>query len=104
MKIVYKGDVKTVIKGVNKQIVEIKCTNNEYFDRALLFVNSRCNMFAKELSEEMAGDYIAQLISELPEEKKPDAFGCGKGVRVLLAVLICLLAATSLLAGLLLAV
>ena len=29
-----------MIKGINKQIIEIRCTNNEYFDRALLFVSS----------------------------------------------------------------
>lgn len=27
-----------MIKGINKQIIEIKCTNNEYFDKILLFV------------------------------------------------------------------
>ena len=30
-----------MIKGINKQIIEIKCTNNEYFDKVLLFVNSK---------------------------------------------------------------
>ena len=32
-----------MIKGINKQIIEIRCTNNEYFDRALLFVSSDKN-------------------------------------------------------------
>lgn len=27
-----------MIKGINKQIIEVKCTNNEYFEKILLFV------------------------------------------------------------------
>ncbi|MBR1863634.1 MAG: hypothetical protein IJ806_06075 [Ruminococcus sp.] len=27
-----------MIKGINKQIIEIKCTDSEYFEKALLFV------------------------------------------------------------------
>ncbi|MBR1562735.1 MAG: hypothetical protein IJ871_07565 [Ruminococcus sp.] len=44
-----------MIKGINKQIVEIKCTNNEYFDRALLFVSSdkaASQVSGKRLTEE----------------------------------------------------
>jgi hypothetical protein len=29
-----------MIKGINKQIIEIKCTNDEYFDKVLLFVRA----------------------------------------------------------------
>ena len=31
-----------MLKGINKQIIEIKCTNNEHFEKALLFVRSGC--------------------------------------------------------------
>ncbi len=44
-----------MIKGINKQIVEIKCTNNEYFDRALLFVSAEkadSGLSGKRLTEE----------------------------------------------------
>ena len=27
-----------MLRGINKQIIEIKCTNNEYFEKILLFV------------------------------------------------------------------
>ena len=27
-----------MLKGINKQIIEIKCTNDEFFEKALLFV------------------------------------------------------------------
>lgn len=29
-----------MIKGINKQIIEIKCTDDEYFDKVLLFVRA----------------------------------------------------------------
>ena len=29
-----------MLKGINKQIIEIKCTNDELFEKALLFVRS----------------------------------------------------------------
>ncbi|MCD7742537.1 MAG: hypothetical protein LUI06_10070 [Ruminococcus sp.] len=29
-----------MIKGINKQIIEIKCTNDEYFEKVLLFVRA----------------------------------------------------------------
>lgn len=32
-----------MLKGVNKQIIEIKNTNNPYFERAILFVNPEKN-------------------------------------------------------------
>ncbi len=53
-----------MIKGVNKQIIEIKCTNNEYFDRALLFVNSCCDMFSENDTRVMAEEYMEKLSEE----------------------------------------
>ena len=32
-----------MLKGINKQIIEIKCTENECFDKILLFVNANKN-------------------------------------------------------------
>jgi hypothetical protein len=29
-----------MIKGINKQIIEIRCTDDEYFDKVLLFVRA----------------------------------------------------------------
>ena len=29
-----------MLKGINKQIIEIKCTNDEFFEKALLFVRA----------------------------------------------------------------
>ena len=77
MKTVFKGDGKKLIKGVNKQIIEIKCTNNEYFERALLFVNSRCNNFSEVPANEIASEYLDELTGDIAEgisNKKSDRF------------------------------
>ena len=29
-----------MLRGINKQIIEVKCTNNEYFEKILLFVKA----------------------------------------------------------------
>ena len=41
-----------MIKGVNKQIIEIKCPNDEHFEKILLFVNAeKCCTSDRELDE-----------------------------------------------------
>jgi len=55
-----------LIKGVNKKIIDIKCTNSEYFDRALLFVNANC-MFSENENEELAKKYVARLTKEFKD-------------------------------------
>ena len=65
VKTAYKGDVETVIKGVNKRIIDIKCTNNEYFDRALLFVNRDRELFSEVPSDIAAEEFISELTSDM---------------------------------------
>ena len=52
-----------MVKGVNKSVIEINCTDNGYFERAILFVNpeysylsgkritAEAEKFAKSLDE-----------------------------------------------------
>ena len=43
---------REMIKGVNKQIIEIKCPNDEHFEKILLFVNAeKCCTSDRELDE-----------------------------------------------------
>ena len=102
MKKQIQGDGQTVIKGVNKQIIEIKCTNNEYFDRALLFVNARCNMYSGDALEDFAREYATELTEDLSAHKKDSRAGYDKTVRVLLAVLVGVLTASALMLALVL--
>ena len=59
-----------MIKGVNKQIIEIKCTNSEYFERALLFVNSNCELFSETEPKVVAGEYLQKLTDEMESRSK----------------------------------
>lgn len=50
-----------MIKGVNRQIVEVTATNNAYFERALLVVRSHCEQCdAKKLQTE-ADRFVASI-------------------------------------------
>ncbi len=41
-----------MIKGVNKQIIEIKCPKDEHFEKILLFVNSeKCTLSGESIDE-----------------------------------------------------
>jgi hypothetical protein len=85
-----------VIKGVNKQIIEIKCTNNEYFDRALLFVNSKCELFSETDPQVMAGEYLEKLNEEIESfetEVKDDRNG-EKSLGMLVTILFGAIAAS----------
>lgn len=51
-----KGTVLIMVKGVNRQIIEIKSTDNRYFERVLLFVRAGQSLPSKkELDREAAG-------------------------------------------------
>lgn len=82
-----EGDVEKVIKGVNKQIIEIKCTNNELFDRAILFVNSDCDMFSLTKNTAAAREYISGLTDQITDDKN-DPFYKKDRMTVVLAVLL----------------
>lgn len=57
-----------MIKGINKQIIEIKCTNNEYFDRALLFVSA--DKAASQLSSKRLTEEAAKFCGAMSAEPK----------------------------------
>lgn len=51
-----------MVKGIHKQIIEIKCTNSEYFEKILLIVRSdQALPYNKILSAE-----AASLLEQLP--------------------------------------
>ncbi|WP_139199654.1 hypothetical protein [Ruminococcus albus] len=72
---------------MNKQIIEIKCTNNECFERALLFVNSNCELFSENDPQVMAGEYLKKLTDEMESIEREDKQPHDKTLRSLLAVL-----------------
>ena len=50
-----------MIKGINKQIIEIRCTNDEFFEKALLFVRADKASEPRELIERCAHDYCRSI-------------------------------------------
>ena len=103
MKTEYKKEVETVIKGVNKQIIEIKCTNNEYFERALLFVDSDCDIFSEDVSESAARDFIDEIMKGITDNQNGHLLDRRRHSRKMLEVLACVLAFLSLFAVIVLA-
>lgn len=50
-----------MVKGVNRQIIEINNTDSEYFEKALLFLRAGKSPYEKEAAEKEAKEYIRSL-------------------------------------------
>lgn len=61
--------LQIMIKGVNKRVVEITSTDNEYFERAVLYVRSDKLDLPSARLEEEAREYIGRLAPR----REPDA-------------------------------
>ena len=61
-----------MIKGVNMQVLEIKDTGNDYFDRILLFVKPEFYSVDKEKLQKQAWDFTRNIGLPPPVRKKPN--------------------------------
>ena len=62
-----------MVKGVNKQIVEISNTENEYFERAILFVNpDKLSTGGKRLENE-ANQFVGSCVRYRVRPKQSSA-------------------------------
>lgn len=60
-----------LLKGVNKQIIEIKCPESEHFDKILLFMKCQSEYVpVKHLGSEIYAYYTSLIGPELPVKKK----------------------------------
>ena len=83
-----------LVKGVNKRIVEINNTQNNYFEKAILFVRSeKADSPQKELSDE-AYSYLNSLYAQKKKTIK---------LSQLIIGIVCVLCACAILASILLA-
>lgn len=57
-----------MVKGINKQIIEISCTNNEHFEKVLLIVKPDSVLLTNSELCQGADEILAQL----------DSFQCGE--------------------------
>lgn len=53
-----------MLKGINKQIIEIKCTENEYFDKIILFVNANKNHLHPDILRKNAVDIASAITGD----------------------------------------
>lgn len=77
--------IKGMIKGVNKQIIEMKCTNSEYFDKVLLFVNPKNYGLSSDFLKRQAEKYTEGFDIDMREKKN------GSGKLFFALTVICLL-------------
>lgn len=93
-----------MIKGISKQIIEIKCPNNEYFEKALLFVNSKSPIYSSEVLNAQAKIFSQQLFGEGKTQNKnvSGAHWDSAGARIVCIIVLAALAAALIAAGLLL--
>ncbi len=56
-----------MVKGVNKQIIEINDTGNKYFERVLLFVSPGKKDLPGELLQTKAKDYVVDFSKNFHE-------------------------------------
>ena len=53
-----------MLKGINKQIIEIKCTENECFDKIILFVNANKNHLHHDILRKNAVDIASAITGD----------------------------------------
>ena len=53
-----------MLKGINKQIIEIKCTENECVDKILLFVNANKNHLHPDILRKNAVDIASAITGD----------------------------------------
>ena len=53
-----------MLKGINKQIIEIKCTENECFDKIILFVNANKNHLHPDILRKNAVDIASAITGD----------------------------------------
>lgn len=50
-----------MVRGVNRNIIEVNCTENKYFDKVLLFVDPNCSLSAESLQKK-ADKYVKIIV------------------------------------------
>lgn len=71
-----------MIKGINKQVLEVFETNNSYFEKALFFVKPEFSGYSENKLRELA-------LSELKNSIYPPKQKCGKPISILKKVIVC---------------
>lgn len=67
-----------MVKGINKRIVEVNVTENEVFEKAILFVrnesvsedDAHLNREAKDYLDDIAGEYRSSALRDAGDERR----------------------------------
>lgn len=59
-----------MLRGINKQIIEVKCTNNEHFEKILLFVKAEKSDSPSEILHVQAINCCSAFTSAFPKRKR----------------------------------
>ncbi len=68
-----------MIKGVNRQIIEVKNPDSEYFDRALLFLKTGAQVPPADMLSRLAREYVKS--AEPGGEKSYESLGLGRSLK-----------------------
>ena len=82
-----------MIKGVNKRVVEIICTDNEFFEKAVLYVKSDKPDVSSSRLEAEARDFMEGIAPRRPADVVPLwlKLAVAAALTVLLALLVYLI-------------
>lgn len=76
-----------MIKGINKQIIELRCTNDEYFEKALLFVRADRADVPYEQLMRSAEKYADEISIDSPKKRSAVKLFCiGAGAALLAGI------------------
>ena len=53
-----------MVRGVNKNVIEVNCTEHAVFERAILFVKPGCADAGARALQAQAGDYVSSMAWE----------------------------------------
>ncbi len=80
-----------MVKGVNKSVIEMNCTDNGYFERAILFVSPEYSHLSQKRISAEAEKFVAALDVGLvlPDEKRrEEGHFKAKAKKILLSLLL----------------
>lgn len=85
-----------MIKGINRRVVEITSTDNDYFEKAVLYVRSDKGDVSASRLEDEAREYLGRLTPKNAPQRLPLALKIGAAaasaaaITILIYLLICL--------------
>ena len=81
-------ELTAMIKGVNRRVVEITSTDNEYFEKAVLYVKADKRDIPSARLEEEAREYMGRIAPKRDPEPVPLALKLGAASAAAVAIVL----------------